>query len=162
RMADRETRTNGNTRRGRDGSVVHEGTVVEYAVVRSRRRQRTLSLTLDAAGLATVAVPMATTHAEIQRFVARHPGWVILRRSEIAATPPPPPLESGASLLFLGEPITLQVEDAPGARARVALEGDSLRVAVPSRIEGVEREGTVRRLVQRWYRAQAAAHFMED
>jgi predicted metal-dependent hydrolase len=113
-------------------SLVHDGVLVEYVVVRSQRRRRTLSLTLDRDGQVIVAVPMRASRAYIREFVVRSVPWIARKRAALAAAAPPQRLVSGASLLLLGREVLLEVVEATGARGSVSLEGECLRVSLPA------------------------------
>jgi len=125
---------------------------VEYAVVRSGRRRRTLSLSLNPDGQATVAVPMATTVAEIEAFVAKHAGWLVQRKAARAAAPPRPTLDSGTALQLFEQTLTLQVERVPGSRAEAQSRDACLRVSLPDHLEEAVSDQVIRRVLGLWYR----------
>src|SRR5262249_33849919 len=95
------------SRKGRGGKVTHEGVRVEYAVGRSARRRQTLSRSVQPDGRVRVAVPMATTVAEIEAFVAKHAAWLVKRLAARAAAPPRPRMETGALLQFFDRTLEL-------------------------------------------------------
>jgi predicted metal-dependent hydrolase len=119
---------------GRDpahDSVVHDGRAIEYAVVRSKRRRKTLSLSLDKDGQVVVAVPVRASRTQIREFVTRSIPWILRKRAALAAAPPPQRLASGASLLYLGQEVLIEIAEAAGPRGEVRLEGKCLRVSLP-------------------------------
>jgi predicted metal-dependent hydrolase len=143
-------------------SLVHDGEVIEYTVVRSGRRRKTLSLTLDKDGRVVVAVPLRASKAQIQDFVTRSGPWVIRKRAALAVTPPPPRLESGASMLLLGEPVLVDIVEVDGTLALAKLEGGRFRVTMPGMVMNEAREQTLRLLLSRWYRRYATIRLTQD
>jgi predicted metal-dependent hydrolase len=144
------------------GSIAFEDSTIDYVIVRSRLRRRTLALSVDEDGNVKVAVPMTATSREIHDFVARHARWVIERRAVLAALPARPALVAGATLLHLGAAVQLAVARVPGTRWRVALDGQTLRVGIPGqRGEDAAQRGIAVAL-ERWYRGQAASRLVAD
>lgn len=56
--------------------------VTEHWVVRESRRARRLTVRVFHSGRVEVVVPPRTSHGAIERFVARHRGWIERKRSE--------------------------------------------------------------------------------
>lgn len=130
------------------------GGVIEYRLVRSTRRRRTIEITIEPDGV-RVAAPMRTPNAEIEATVREREGWI---RRHLAAPREGPRVatyEDGEPLTFLGRSTPLLVSERPG-RARAALDFFNLRVSVPPRLDGERRQAAVRTAVLGWYRARAA------
>lgn len=122
--------------------------VLDYRLVRSRRRSLTIIVHRD--GAVEVRAPLRLAQRDIDAFLAERAEWIRRKQGEFARTPPPPPTEyrDGAAIPFLGESLVLAV--ATG-RARTWSEPGRLcvRVADPSD------EALVRERVMTWYRHQA-------
>ncbi len=115
-----------------------------YLLKRSNAR-RSLSLRVNAEGMAQVNAPWAMAQARIDAFLRQHAAWL---REQLARRRAQPAWRDGMRLPFLGG--ELQLEWRPIAHGkRVRLEGDRLLC------EGVE--GGLETAVSHWYRAQAAA-----
>lgn len=126
---------------------------INYTLVR-RRGRRGVALRVDSAGL-TVSAPLTVPLSQIESAIAESERWV--RRKLAVWLTRQVPLqrwETGATLPFLGESLTLDVRVA--GRAVVGREGSRLLVGARS----LEAE-TVRRAVVGWYRRSALAHFTE-
>ena len=78
---------------------------INYQIIRSRKRRKTLSLKITAQGAVVIQAPYHTPPEEIALFFARKKAWLeekLLQFRELAAPPPSQPLISGQALLFLG------------------------------------------------------------
>lgn len=127
--------------------------VIEYRLVRSNRRRRTIEITIEPDGV-RVASPMRTPNAEIEATVREREAWI---RKHLAAPREMPRVatyEDGETLTFLGRPVPLLVHERPG-RPRAALDFFNLRVSVPPRLDADRRQATVRTTVLNWYRERA-------
>jgi predicted metal-dependent hydrolase len=103
------------------------GRIVEYSF--SRRRRRTLGVSVDADGLA-VSAPLRMPWGEIEAFLRRKERWIVAKLDEWSRAPRPSVLhgESGEWLPLFGTPVVLDVRD--GARA-VKCHADRLIVHAP-------------------------------
>jgi len=89
------------------------GRLLEYRF--ARRRRRTLSITIDAAGL-RVSAPLRAPWREIERFLRDKERWILRKLDAWARVPHPPVLHgvSGETLPLFGTPALLEVR--PGRR----------------------------------------------
>lgn len=104
------------------------GLRIPYTLRRSSRRS--LGLTIDERGL-IVAVPLRTSEAALQTFLAAHQDWIANKLAQRAHRAPPPPLalDEGACFPLLGAPCTLHwVVGAARAQWREGPEGRSLHL----------------------------------
>jgi predicted metal-dependent hydrolase len=62
-------------------AVHHEGRRIEFTLVRSARRRRTIAITLGDAGDVVVRAPLRTTRAAADDVVRRKSAWILRRRS---------------------------------------------------------------------------------
>src|SRR2546421_10836732 len=105
-------------RRATKGAVPRQlalsGRIVDYSF--SRRRRRTLGITVGAGGLA-VAAPLRMPWREIEAFLRRKERWIVRKLDEWALMPRPTVLRgaSGESLPLFGSAATLAIN--PGPRA---------------------------------------------
>ena len=153
---------------------VPEGNI-EYTVQRSRRRKKTVQVSIRY-GQVVVAAPVRTSNREIEAIVCKKAGWILGKlqaaQSGVEGEPAPLQLVTGDSLPYFGRQLTLVVEEADGgersrtANARVALrqaqgEGEHLAVTVPRQLPDDERKEATRAALVALYRAHAAG-FLED
>lgn len=136
------------------GSVEHAGTAIEYEVVRSARRRRTLQLTVDGQGV-RVSAPLRTPRREIEEFVRGRTSWILKHRPVVRA---PLTFATGETVPFEGIAMPLFV--APrGARGTTVQRGlFDLHVSVPARYDEARRARAVETALVKWYaeRAQEA------
>lgn len=140
---------------GLDGAAIEYE--IEYEIVRSRRRTRTIEISVNPRGGVRVSAPLRSTHEEIRAVVERRSEWIARHQR---ATVPLPVREfvSGESLLYLGWPVPLVVEAVERTRVTVELQSDHFHIRVPAILEGNERLAAVERAVMRWFSERAAAY----
>ena len=138
---------------------------IAYRLTRSRRRRRTMEISVDGSGKVSVAVPVWTPRHEIDDFVRRKAAWIRRQLDAPPQAPKPPPARtfaSGETIPFLGEQLVLNVTDADGIdRVRVRLAGSGLDVRVPAGRAADGRHDAIRAALERWYRARARSVFSE-
>ncbi len=130
-----------------------DGRFVEYQLKRSRRR--TIGFTIDARGLAVTA-PTWVAQSQIETALAERGDWILrkldewrdhaARRERVSVR-----WADGATMPYLGQPLTLRVD--PAHAGTVRLDGTLLIVA-----------GARDRLqddVQAWLQKRAREHFAE-
>lgn len=102
----------------------------------SRRRRRTLGITVDAEGL-SVAAPLRAPWRDIESFLRDKERWILAKLDEWAHVPRPRVLRgaSGESLPLFGKPVFLEVRQ--GGRA-VKRDSDRLVVCVPAPVRVLE------------------------
>ncbi len=136
------------------GSVDHAGTAIEYEVVRSARRRRTLQLTVDGHGV-HVAAPIRTPRREIEEFVRGRTPWILKHRPTVRA---PLTYATGETMPYLGVAMPLFVIDRGGRGVTVTRGLFDLVVTVPARYETPRRVRAIENGLSKWYaeRAQEA------
>lgn len=132
----------------------HAGAAIEYEVVRSARRRRTLQLTVDGNGV-RVAAPLRTPRREIEDFVRGRTPWILKHRPTVT---PPLTYATGETMPFRGVPLPLFVSERGARSVTVTLGLFDLHVTVPARLKGVRRARAIENALARWYveRAQEA------
>jgi predicted metal-dependent hydrolase len=129
-----------------------EGRDIAFAVVRSSRSRR-VRLRLDIDPVVKIVTPLRCPPLEVSDLLQPHRYWIIehldrLRDQRFS------PLEAGSTVRLLGEDMTLALEHSD--TARVMIEGEKLRIFVPS-FDEQEIVGTLRS----WYRLEAASKLRE-
>src|SRR5438132_1443889 len=118
------------------GAVTFGATTVPYVIVRSRRRRKTMSITLHPEHGVRVAVPARTAPSQVREFVEKRASWIVRTVSEATIRPAPLRFVTGETLPYLGE---------------------QLRIVAPNLDEAARRE-VVQRVVVGWYRQLAQKH----
>lgn len=129
--------------------------VIEYTVRRSRRRKKTVQISVSG-GKVEVAAPLRTPNREIQAIVQKRSGWILDKLTADAQAPPPLRLVTGDTLPYLGRELPLVIEQTDARKPSVLLDGARLLVGVPAGLPQDERREAVRTALVVWYRAQAA------
>lgn len=130
---------------GEQARIEVDGATIAYSVVRSRRRRKTIEISVRPAEGVRVSAPAFASRAEVAAVVAKRAHWILAR---LATLPPPSPaLTPGSSVPFRGEQLTLLLE--PGVEPR-ALDG-VLRLMV----EPGAAEAAVAAELRTWYLGRA-------
>ena len=69
------------------GAVTFGATTVPYVIVRSRRRRKTMSITLHPEHGVRVAVPARTASRLVRRFVQQRAAWIVRKTAEATRRP---------------------------------------------------------------------------
>ncbi len=141
-------------------SITCEHGVIDYVVVRSKRRRKTLSLTVDEISNTRVSVPMRTSRRDIQAFVKKHASWIVRARAARRAGPPPMQFNSGETIPYLGRQLLLEVVEGTRSRPSVHLEAECVRITAPAGLDSESRATALRQALVRWYREQATEHIV--
>lgn len=132
------------------GSVSWGERTVPYTVRRSARR--TLGLQVSPAGEVTALVPKDLATGALSERVQRRAKWIVEQVEQVESLRPwplAPAYLPGATHLYLGGQVRLQVREAP--EAAVLLSGAQLQVDVATPWT----ESAIRRLVERWFAVRA-------
>ena len=124
--------------------------------MRSPRRHKTIEITVDEPGLATVAAPAGTPPGDLEAAVRRRAAWIIRHDGEAAAALPPRRFVSGESLPYLGRSVLMTVHPTESDEVAIRFHHWQFDVDVPRSLEGDERHAKVRAAFESWYRARAA------
>ncbi len=140
----------------RPRSITHEGSTIRYTVVRSARRRKTLTITIDPGNGVRVLVPARTPNAEIEAIVRKRAGWILRKLAEERPEPQRKPLETGDTLHYLGSEVRLLVQFTSDEAPTVSLDSGVLTVACPVRLPDNDRAAAIRWALLGWYRERAA------
>ena len=138
------------------GTVRFGDSRIEYQVVRSARRRKTIEVTVDAPGVVTVAAPIDTPSDHVEATVRRRAGWIIKHDGAAASALPPRRFVSGESLPYLGRSVPLTVNRVDGDKVDVRFHHWQFDADVPRALDGDERVDEVRAAFEAWYRDRAA------
>lgn len=135
-------------------------TCISYQIRRSRRRRRTIEVTVDRLGGVCVSAPMRVSRSSIEDLLARRSGW-ITRQVEVQkqrSAEPPREYATGDSVPFLGRALPLIIREAGAARATVRPLIGALEITL-GHASGPDRRSAIMAALERWYRAEAEADF---
>ncbi|MBI2932321.1 MAG: M48 family metallopeptidase [Planctomycetes bacterium] len=131
------------------------GRRVAFELYRSTRARHVSAQVRLHRGL-RVTLPAQMDEARVAPFLRAHRRWILRtldRFERMARVVPDRRLIHGAKVPYLGRELALDLNVGP---ERVGRLGDALVVHVPRRAEG-----TVRRALERWYRAEAERVFTD-
>ena len=128
--------------------------VIEYTLRRSRRRKKTIEISVSA-GRVLVSAPMRTPNSEIQAIVRKRASWIIAKLESAAHNPAPLSLVSGETLPYLGDYVGLTVEEADVRKPAAELEGQHLECLIPRGLAEQDRFDAAKSALVAWYRKQA-------
>jgi hypothetical protein len=143
------------------GQVRFGTTTIDYRVVRSRRRKKTIEISIDHGEGVLVAAPWATPPGAIRDVVLRRAGWIVQRASQQLLEPAQRGFVSGESLLYLGREVRLIVVAAEAMHVSIRFDHWQFRVSVSAHLDGEERRFAIERAFQRWYRRRAGERLRE-
>ena len=123
---------------------------ISYQVRRSRRRKKTVSISVHEDGV-RVAAPMATPRSAIRSIVLKRARWILEPAARPAPTPVSQRLLTGETLPYLGRDIPVVVESLDVPAPEVLFDSRTLRVHVPRDLGEAERHNAAIRAVMAWY-----------
>lgn len=139
------------------GAVQFGSTRIDYSVIRSKRRKKTIQITLDANEGVVVSAPLRAAPQVVEDVVRRRAGWIVRKSTESVLHARPKHFVSGESLSYLGRQVRLFVEHDSVARVDVRFDHWSFRVTVPAGLNGDERRPAIGKAITAWYRQRAQA-----
>ena len=134
---------------------------ITYTITRSRRRKKTIAITVDYDAGVRVTAPTRTSVKHIRQVVLKRADWILHKASEEVQSPPRRELVSGESLLFLGSEPGLFVEQVGVHRVTVKFDDCSFRVTVPAPLDGEKRRAAIESALVVWYKATAVEHLAQ-
>ena len=135
-------------------SVRHRDRNIEYEVRRSKRRKKTMQITVGGDGV-RVAVPSTASDGDVRAFVRRRAAWILEQVAVSSARAAPARLVGGETLPYLGGDVHLVVELGHSSLPAAHLRDGNLVVQVPDSLSGDERSEPIRDAVLSWYRGRA-------
>ena len=131
---------------------------IDYVVVRSRRRRKTIGFAVQPDGSVQVSAPMRTSRREIEALIAHlDTRWIAqaaLRATAVAAARKA--LVRGERVCYLGQQIPLRLQDTSHHRPHVTFSGECLVMSIPRHLDQAARQEAIGRALRRWYATQAA------
>ena len=135
-------------------SIALDGVRVDYKLVR-RRGRRGLGLKIDGSGM-TVAASLTTPMSSIEDLIGKNSAWVLKKLGEWSHRKiEPQRWETGATVLFMGEPRVLMID---AGHARSAVEDSLGHLFVKVR---TAEAANVEKAVANWYKKQALPHLAQ-
>jgi hypothetical protein len=138
-----------------NGRVRFGNAVIKYSIVRSRRRKKTIEITLDPKEGVLVAAPADTPPKKIEDVVRRRAAWIVRSSTERVLRARRKEFVSGESLPYLGRQVRLFVDSSNVRRVQVRFDHWSFRITVPSTLTGEARRAAIESAITSWYTNRA-------
>ena len=136
------------------GRVQFGDTTIDYEVQRSKRRRKTVQITMDG-GRVLVVAPSDTPGSKLDVIVTKRAPWILRQTQEPGLGVSPKRFVSGETLPYLGRNVRLIVESADVPSPQVRFDHWSFRIDVPVLLDETNRYDGIRKVVAQWYRRRA-------
>ena len=146
----------------RPRSIGHRGSIIRYTVLRSARRKKTLTITIDPVDGVRVLVPLRTPNSEIESMVRKRADWILRKLAEERTEAQPRRFVTGETLYYLGRELPLLVQLTTDRAPSVSLEADTFRIACPVSLPDEDRAAAIRHALLAWYGERAAELLQES
>ena len=137
-------------------SIKFDGKLIEYTVVRSARRKKTVEITLDPQQGVVVRSPARTPRKEIAALVQKRAEWILRKATDNILNPTLRRFSDGETLFYLGREIPILTCTTADRSITVNLQDGSFHIIAPADIPEKERIAASRAALERWYRREAA------
>lgn len=129
---------------------------IQYSVVRSSRRKKTIEITIEEPGRVLVAVPDDTSDERIEETVRRRAGWIVRHNGAAApAASPERRFVSGESLPYFGRSVRMFIHPSDNSEVRIHFHHWQFDVVVPRSFDVDLRRDRIRAAFKGWYRERA-------
>ncbi len=135
-------------------------TAINYTVRRSRRRRKTVQISV-VNGEVIVAAPTRTPARELDDIVRSRTPWILRQLSDEARKPVPKRFVSGETLPYLGQDTPLAVALSHDSETTVRFSYGRFHVSVPASLDGEQRTDAIRTAITTWYRDRASQQLLE-
>ena len=141
--------------------VKYRDTTIEYVVRRSRRRKKTVELSVRGDDV-LVAAPWRISNKRLREFVLSRADWIIERLDEERSRQEQElHFVSGETLPYMGRNVTLVVEPSDVRAPSVKFSHWKFLISTPRELTDDARCEGIREVLADWYKARASVHIPE-
>ncbi|HLG69043.1 MAG TPA: SprT family zinc-dependent metalloprotease [Chloroflexota bacterium] len=138
------------------GDVRYGSSRIGYTVNRSRRRKKTIEITVDGKAGVLVTAPEGISSEDVAAIVRRRARWLIGKASTaLLREPHPRQFVSGETVPYLGRTVRMVIEESAVRRPSVRFRHWSLEVLTPAGMDGPGGKAAIRRALTTWYKQRA-------
>ena len=146
--------------------IAVDGGAIEYEVVRSQKRRRTVEIRVDPPNRVLVHAPLRTSKSMLATIVTRRAKWIArqIAKHAAVATRAPRHYVTGERIRYLGNDLTLRSHIGAGhfgagrsKKPSARLGKDALEITLPPGMSAEECSEAASRAVEAWYRERALA-----
>ena len=142
------------------GSRIALPATIDYTVRRSRRRRKTVQISV-VRGEVIVSAPARTPARELEDIVRSRMPWIRRQLSKETREPEPRRFISGETLPYLGRSTALVIEPADSTLTSVRFHNGQFRIAVPDTLDDAARVKSISDAIIQWYRGRAEERLPE-
>ena len=136
-----------------------DGNTIEYLIIRSNRREKTMSIVVNESGIIVYA-PIFMATKNLRQFIIKRSSW-ILRHQKILAKKNRLRFINGETFPFLGLDLILTIEQQNEADPKTHVSEGRLRISIPDGLSEDNRYEHTRLKIMNWYHIQANKHLPE-
>ncbi len=140
--------------------IAADGGAIEYEVVRSQKRRRTVEIRVDPPNRVMVHAPLRTSKGMLATIVSRRARWIArqIARHAAVATRAPRHYVTGERIRYLGKELVLRSHIGAGIKKPSARLGrDTLEITLPPGMSAAACSEAASQAVEAWYRERALA-----
>lgn len=147
--------------RAQPATYMLDGEPLNYELMRSPKRVKTITFSFDEGRGFRLAVPHDTTDGQIADFLKSREHWLRKLRAIPVRSEGHRDWDAGVMLPLRGREITAKVDRCIelGARDRItvqlSMDGNRLRIGVPEEMEDGARGKVIESEIERWYKDEA-------
>lgn len=146
------------------GKIVFGNKTITYSIVRSRRRKKTITLSVEPGGNLIIRAPIKTKDSKLSHIVKSKAKWIIKKRSSLnhGAIISKKEFVSGESFSYLGRHIRLKIlRDNSKKKPVVKLHGGRLQILFYRANRNGNYSKEIRDAIAEWYRKLAVKRITE-
>ncbi len=137
-----------------------EDRLIDITLQRSRKRRRSVALSIHKDGQIFLKTPHHASTAELQRFVMSKSAWILakLRKFEFGQQKRQRPENT---IRFMGLAYAMQIEKSPLLRTNGFCEwtGNQLHIHIPINFSPKKEKAIIQSILENWYRKMAGEVF---
>lgn len=135
--------------------IIHNNVPLEFRLVRSKKRKRTISIHVNATKGVEIKVPHATSIERVNTLIKTRFNWIKERLNVIPITLTP--WYEQNTLFYLGQRYPVQIETFPFAKIRgeCVLENTHFQVTLAQGLTASAQQNLYKRTLENWYRERA-------
>ena len=137
-------------------SITHDGLRIDYTIIRSARRKKTIETSLRPNGEVIVRAPLRTGKRRIADIVRDRAAWIIRKRDELLSAKPAQSANAlPETLHYHGKDVRLAIERSDAAEPSACLRDGAFRIHIPRGLGAAASADAARHALTRWYTARA-------
>lgn len=137
---------------------------IPFVIARSKRRKKTITITVDPVSGVVVHSPLKTPYDTLHRITRKRALWIIGKLSDIKDNywiNQEREFVSGESIFYLGRHYRLKVCQSTDKRSDCKMKGRWIEVRIPCGLSPEMRKARISELLTEWYKKLAEDKFLK-